>query len=236
MRNIIFAILSFVLFCSFTSNHKHRSIPVCKSIILGDSIYAKYVFVSHSDEGSITLVLKKNNTYSYTLDNHLESFFSSGNWIIRKGALILNSFIQKDNLPVTIKEKKLISSSEFLEIDWVKNLNSDVVKDAQILINGDTSNTCMPVFKNDCRIKREGLTSILIRLSNNIISKWQNIKSTSSTNIEITVNITFPLSTYIFFNKEKFIILGEKLYVVPQKNVKSKRVTKSSKYFLTKIK
>ncbi|MFC4262330.1 DUF5004 domain-containing protein [Ferruginibacter yonginensis] len=224
-------IFLFPLLNLFYTNKKENK----ESKIIGEDIFVEYRYISPSNDGVISLILKKDRTYTYLLSNHLQRFSSGGKWEIKKDTLTLNSFIQKNSLPVKVKADSIKTSSEYLRIDWVKNTAGDIVKDAEILINGDTSKSCMPTFDSDCKIKVGELMQLKVRLSNNVTSKWQNIKSSRINHIEITLDVPFALDSYIFYDKEKFILVGNKLYGTEQLKNKTRLLTRNTKYFLTKV-
>lgn len=200
-----------------------------------DSVYAEYRFISPYKNGFESIVLKKDKTYNYVLENHIQHFSSAGKWEIRKDTLVLNSAVQKNDLPIIVKEDSIYNNAEYLQIDWVKNLQGDVMHDATIFINGDTSKSCMPVFENSCKIKKGDLKSLQIQLSNNVTSQSYTLKSTNTNHLTITVYLNYSLGMYIFFSNDKFIISGKKLYPTEQKLTDKTKVVRSKRYFLTQV-
>jgi hypothetical protein len=156
-----------------------------------------------------------------------------------KDTLVLRSFIKRDDIPVTIIESAS-GHKDSLIIDWVKDLQGDIVKGATVFINGDTLEKCMPVF-DECRFLVGSVRRIRLTFNNNSSSKWYELKLGDANKIEVTLNVDFSLDSYVFLSNKKFLLRKKRLYDLREevKNINGKEevfLVQESSFFYKRIK
>ena len=178
-----------------------------------DSIFAVYHFLNNTQTESIILKLYKNNTYAFAVHGNHYDYYSKGTWQKNKGTIVVNSFIQKKEIPVTITQSYTKSGSPYIQIDDIKNSTGFLFKDIEVLTNYDTSKSCYANVGSNCKLKKQDLKAIQIRLIGNTTSAWHPIELAENNNtIKMVVDIDFIPEFYMFFKNKKFIKKGRKLY------------------------
>jgi hypothetical protein len=178
-----------------------------------DSIVAVYHFINKAQKESIALELYKNNTYTFSVHGDHYDYYSKGTWEKNKDTIVVNSFIQKKEIPITITQSYTKTNSPYIQIDDIKNSTAFLFKDIEILINKDSSKSCYANVGSNCKIKKEDLKSIKIRLVGNTTSAWHPIELAENNNtLKIMVDIDFIPEFYVFFKNKKFIKRWRKLY------------------------
>jgi len=175
-----------------------------------DSVFASYQYRSPDGLAGTFIKLKYDKSFSYFTGTDIQQSFSSGKWEIIKDTLILNSFIKKDDIPIAMREMR-VAPKDSLVVDWVKDLNGDIVKDATVFFNGDSVLSCMPVF-DECKVKAGSVKKIKLAFSNNCTTKWYGLKDIASNRIEPILNIDFPLNKYVFLTNRKYLIRKSGIY------------------------
>lgn len=180
---------------------------------VNDSIVGIYNFLNEAQSESILLELHKNKTYAFSVHGDHYDYYSKGTWEKKGKTIVVNSSVQKKEIPVTITQGYTKSSSPYIQIDDIKNSTGFLFKDIEILTNNDTSKSCYANVGTNCKIKKQDLKSIQIRLIGNTTSAWHPIALTENNNtIKMVVNIDFIPEFYMFFKNKKFIKRGKKLY------------------------
>ena len=201
----LIAALSISLFvCSQDGNRQIKT-----SATGNDSLFAAFNHKSSDGYGWISIQLKYNKTFNYLSGTDVQQVFSHGTWEFKKDTLILSSDLDKNNLPLFLKEFKT-KKKDSLYIGWVKDLNNDVVKDATFFYN-DTIETCMPVF-DECSFYKGTVKRIKAVFSNNASSDWIAISDTSVTYIEPILGLNFSIDKYVFLSNKKFLLTKKGLY------------------------
>jgi hypothetical protein len=204
-----------------------------------DSIFAAYQYRTSDDLAGTAIDLKYDKSFLYFTGTDVQQSFSSGNWEMVKDTLVLRSFIKKDEIPVTIKESTS-AHRDSLIIEWVNNLQGDIVKGATVFINGDNSEKCMPVF-DECKFAVGSVRKIRLTFGNNCSTKWHEIKNAGTNKIETIVNVNFSLDSYVFLANKKFLIRKKGLYELREvvKKIKGKEkifLVQESSFFYKRIK
>ena len=180
---------------------------------INDSIVATYHFVNEAQSESILLELHKNKTYAFSVHGDHYDYYSKGTWERKGRTIVVNSSVQKKEIPVTITQSFTKSGSPFIQIDDIKNSTGFLFKDIEVLINNDTSKSCLANVGSNCKIKKQDLKSIQIRLIGNTTSAWHPIELAENNNtIKMVVDIDFIPEFYMFFKNKKFIKRGRNLY------------------------
>jgi hypothetical protein len=170
-----------------------------------DSIFATWHFVNEADANTILLKLYKNKTYDYAVHGDHYDYYSKGTWEKKGRNIVVNSLVQKKAIPVTITQSHIKSASPYIEIADIKNSTGFLFKDIEILINNDSSKSCYANVGTNCKIKKDDLKSIQIRLIGNTTSAWHPVELTGNNNaLKITVDIDFIPEFYVFFANKKF--------------------------------
>lgn len=172
-----------------------------------------YSFVNEAESETILLKLYKNHTYTFAAHGDHYDHSSKGTWAKKGGTIVVNSTVQKKQIPITITQGYTKSSSPYIQIDDIKNSEGFLFKDIEILTNNDTSKSCYANLGSNCKIKKQDLKSIQIRLIGNTTSAWYPIALAENNNtLKMVVDIDFIPEFYLFFKNKKFIKKGGKLY------------------------
>ena len=207
--SIFTCIVFFFSASAFNANKKYH-----QTNAIGDSIVATYNYVNKYQTEGILLTLYKNHTYTFSVVIHmLHEMISKGTWGKNGNGFILNSAVQQKEIPITVILSDSTVESEYIKIEDVTNNTGAFLRTVEMMINYDTTKLCYPNIDNDCKIKKQELKSIRLKLENNTTSNWYPINSTVNySNLKIVVNIDFNPDFYIFFKDKKFIKKGRKLY------------------------
>jgi len=208
-RIIIFSCIVFF----FSSSACNVSKAGFETKAVKDSIVSTYNFVNESQTETILLNLYRDSTYDFAVHGDHYDYYSKGTWEKKTRTIVLNSTVQKKEIPVTITQSYTKSGSPYIQIDDIKNSTGFLFKDIEILTNNDTSKSCLANVGSNCKIKKQDLKSIQIRLVGNTTSAWHPIDLAENNNtIKMVVNIDFIPEFYMFFKNKKFIKRGRKLY------------------------
>ena len=205
-------ILSYIVFL-FSSTACNVNKAGFENQAIKDSIVGIYNFVNEAQSESILLELHKNKTYAFSVHGDHYDYYSKGTWEKKGRTIVVNSNVQKEEIPVTITQGYTKSSSPYIQIDDIKNSTGFLFKDIEVLINNDTSKSCLANVGSNCKIKKQDLKSIQIRLIGNTTSAWHPIELAENNNtIKMVVDIDFIPEFYMFFKNKKFIKRGRNLY------------------------
>jgi hypothetical protein len=129
--------------------------------------------------------------------------------------LILNSDIQKNNLPIKVSYHSMDKSDKDVKkINFIKDLKGNPVDYAFVYINDD-STSCMD---GDllCTKEFKTIDSIKVRFENyGISSKWITVEPFDGV-IQITIQTYKNLRNYIVLNNRKYKIYKTKIVEVKQ--------------------
>lgn len=184
-----------------------------ESKVINDSIIATYNYVNKYRTQSVLLKLYKDKSYTFSVWTHMqEEHFSNGTWERKGNSFILNSSIQQHEIPIVVTQSKSNSESEFIKIEDIYNKAGIYLRTIEIMTNYDTSKSCYPTVNDHCKIKRQDIKSIQLKLGDDNTSAWYPIKLNENNNtIKVVVDIDFVPEFYIFFKNKKFIKKGRKL-------------------------
>lgn len=178
-----------------------------------DSIVATYHFVNGAQAQTIVMHLYKDKTYSLAVHGDHYDYYSKGTWQKKGRTYVVNSNVQKKEIPITITQSYTKSSSPYIQIEDIKNSTGFLFKDIEILTNYDSTKACLANVGSNCKIKKEDLKSIQIRLVGNTTSAWHPVVLADNSNtIKISVDINFIPEFYFFYKDKKFMKKGKKLY------------------------
>ncbi len=205
MKSYIIFLLFFFSFGScFTQDLKKAPLSKQDSI---DNVIMRYEYLAKDESGGIILLLRKDHTYRYDLGTHLYQTMSEGIWWKSNNAILLKSFIQKDDIPVSIKYGNDGTFADSFKVSIVKNIKGDFLP-AFVFINND-SVKCDPSL-GFCDNEYTEIKRIKVVLENGLSSKWINIEN-SDEKIIITVMTEQPLLRYTVMCDEKYTIKGDLL-------------------------
>jgi len=179
-----------------------------------DSIYATYHFINAAQADTLLVYFYKNKTYKLSVHGDHYDYYSKGTWSKRGRTILVTSNVQKKEIPITITQSRSNSNSPYVQIDDIKNSTNFLFKDIEILINNnDSAKSCLANVGSNCKIKKEDLKSIKIRLVGNTTSAWHPVELTGNNNtLKISVDIDFIPEFYFFYKDKKFMKRGRKLY------------------------
>jgi len=196
-------IFFFIINCSVNSQELLRkNIKSPKSSL---KVYRSYMYNDTVEYGIIKLWLYENGSFYYTYDATHANLFTEGRWSIDRNILTLTSTIQDGFIPV-----KLFFSNDSAQtingfrIGIVRNLKGVKMEDGLVAINTD-SNMCAPSYAL-CDQKFESIDSIKIVFENKLHSSWIKVKKREYNVIIPIVQTNFLISSYLSFNKRKYII------------------------------
>jgi hypothetical protein len=182
------------------------------------AIIGNYQYLSSDKLSGQSLELGSDHTFKFYSGGDLSTYHSDGKWILKKDTLILVSTIQKDDIPVQVKEEVIDSIKDYIVFNWVNNADNDAMI-ATLSFNGDTSSICDPLIDYNCKMKIGSVDSILLKLGNNAVSKWYKVRNRNLNKIKITVPVHDVLAKYLFLEGERFLFRNGNLY--PVKNAYS---------------
>lgn len=179
-----------------------------------DSIYATYHFINEAQADTLLVYFYKNKTYKLSVHGDHYDYYSKGTWMKKGRNIFVTSSVQKKEIPLTITQSHTKSASPYIQIDDIKNSTNFLFKDIEILINNnDSAKSCLANVGSNCKIKKEDLKSIKIRLVGNTTSAWHPVELTGNNNtLKISVDIDFIPEFYFFYKDKKFMRRGRKLY------------------------
>lgn len=197
----------------FTGNAIDRKKNYFETTSKNDSIVAVYHFKNDVQNELIVLELYRNNTYAFSVHGNHYDFYSKGTWQKNKRTIVVNSFVQKKEIPITITQSYTKSNSPYIQIEDIKNSTSFLFKDIEVLTNYDSSKSCYANVGSNCKLKKQDVKSIQIRLIGNTTSAWHPITFADNNNtLKIAVDIDFIPEFYVFFENKVFKKKGRKLY------------------------
>lgn len=239
----LFKTIRFVSFTGFLviimmNSEKKNINTISKTFYSRDSIFAFYQYRTLEGFAGTSIKLNQNKSFYYSTGTDIQQSFSSGMWEIVKDTLILKSFINRDDIPVTITEITT-EHEDSITIGLIKNLNGDIIKDATVFINGDTTINCMPAF-DDCRFIKGSIRKVKLAFNNNCSTKWYELKNESTSRIEPIVNVDSPFNSYVFLSNKKYIIKKKGLYELREKikkvNGNEKKILVKEPFFYKRVK
>lgn len=169
-----------------------------------DGVVLKYQYIGDV-EGGVALRLFKNQQYRYDLITSGYEVFSSGIWTFNDSEFILNSFLQKEDVPIKINYLDSISSPERIHKIGMQipvNLKGERLSDSRIFLNDDSA-YAFPYFDTivgtHARIDR-----IKVAFGNGFESKWIPLTLMPGKQLLVIAQIDFPLTSYLVFQNKRF--------------------------------
>ena len=195
---------SFVLFLILFTSSIIRSQEWIKENLSGidkkNGAFRKYVYECSDSYCYISLTLYKTNKFRYVLKTFNRNVFSTGKWSRNNDTLILQSFIQRNTVPV-----KLIYSNDTtglinnFKIAIVRNNRGELMTDGMIKINSD-SIQCLPLG-GFCDRVFTSIDSIKVFFENGLTSGWIKVANNGFSKLIPVVQIDFLISSYILINR-----------------------------------
>jgi hypothetical protein len=181
-----------------------------------DGVLLKYHVVSEFD-GGVVLRLYKNKQYRYDVETSNYQGFGMGIWTSSDSEFVLNSFLQKENVPIKITYLDSVSASERIHKIGMQipvNLNGERLPDSRIFLNDD-SIYAFPYFDtvvgSPIRVSR-----IRVDFGDGYTSRWTPIAPMAGKQLLIIAQIDFIPASYIVFKNERFRKTPKSLTIVEQ--------------------
>lgn len=208
---VLFIVAVIILFsmpgnCQTLKKERTTKNDRMKGVFLKFSYSAKYSY------GLVSLILKKDNTFSYSANTIGTHQISEGIWKLSEGVLILESTFQMNNIPAEIsngENRKLVDSCD---IAVVENVKHELLTDAFVVVNND-SIKCLPMI-GMCKGEYEKIDSVKIVFENGMSSGWIPNKF-NERKIALTVLTEVPIRNYVVMNKRRFKLDGNYLKQLP---------------------
>ena len=175
-------------------------------------ILYRYAYECSDSYCEITLTLYKDNNYKYEVKSFMRDVFSSGKWTKKNNILIINSFIQKNEVPV-----KLVYSNDTsgmiknFPISIVKNKKNELLLDGLVRINND-SLQCLPM-SGVCIGDYKSIDSLKIVFDNGLSSRWLKVENKNFKKIIPVVQTDLSISSYIPL-KRRYKILKSSITIL----------------------
>ncbi|MDF2384852.1 hypothetical protein JMG10_25490 [Nostoc ellipsosporum NOK] len=184
-----------------------------------DSIWG--AFEAKNANGIWLEYLELRNDSSFIMRAGTDAYhaYSLGSWAYRSDTVVLNSIFDQASVPVKVYDSADLAHSDTLTIGWVKDLNGDILKDATVFINGDTTKGYMPVF-DECRFKKRQLKAIKFTFSG-YSSDWLTLDPQGNYLLPV-LQTTISLDRFVFLKDSKFLFQGTKLVQLSE-NTKENR-------------
>jgi hypothetical protein len=178
-------------------------------------VIGKYNYVAADSLSGIRLELNKDGNFLYSAGGDLQTMYTSGKWSFNRDTLIINSSIDKKNIPIVVREEIVDSIKTNIRVELVRNLNGESMDDAVFRFNSDTTKECIPFLESGCDIKIGSIDNLRIELNNDVSSKWIRIKNKKTNLLKVTVGIRDTLGSYLFLVNQKYLYKNGKLYPLP---------------------
>lgn len=175
-------------------------------------IFLKFNYSANDSYAIVSLILKKDNTFSYSANTIGTHKISEGTWKLSEGLLILESTFQMNNVPAEISSRENRKFIDSCDIAIVENVKHELLTDAFVLVNYDTIK-CLPMI-GMCKGGYEKIDSVKIVFENGISSGWIPIKF-NERKIALTVLTDVPIWNYVVMNKRRFKLDGNYLKELP---------------------
>jgi hypothetical protein len=208
----------FLLLTVFWISAIAQNLTKIKATQKDTSIFATYTWEMHDKYhgAQIDLILYKNKTFKYnSYFPHGRYDSSEGNFRISKGKLILNSYLQKDSIPVEIKYVDTpLTTLTTSRLYYPKNNKGEMIGMAYYNLNYDTSfeKTYVPLISRDSLVPKS-ITALKVSFNYNSFSTpWIPIQATDK-NIEVIIKTDHNFDYYkeLVFKNKKYTIKGKKL-------------------------
>jgi len=171
-------------------------------------IYLKFNYSAKDSYGVVSLILKKDGTFSYGANTFATHEISEGKWYMSEGLLTLESTFQMNNILAEIsygENRKFVDS---FDIAVVENIKHELLTDAFVVVNSDTIK-CLPMI-GMCNGLFERIDSVKVVFENGMSSEWIPVKF-NERKIALTVLTDIPIRNYVVMNKRKFKLDGNYL-------------------------
>ncbi len=165
------------------------------------------------DYAWLEIELFKNHTFHYKGGDDLTgNKFSEGEWVKKKDTIILNSSLDSENVPVTIKYiRSGTGAGRRSKIMPIKNLNDSLLVLTGVLINSEAS-FCMPHLDTCLGVAFKKIDSIKVCFfETGLNSKWVRVTEENYDQLQIVADINFDPLEYRPIYNEKYIIAGKYL-------------------------
>ena len=201
----IVAVINFFSICGNCQTLKKERITKNNRM---KGISLKFNYSAKDSYGFVSLILKKDSTFSYSANTIGTHQISEGTWKLSEGILILASTFQLNNVPAEIgngENRKFVDSCD---IAVIENIKHELLTDAFVVVNNDTIK-CLPMI-GMCKGGYKKLDSVKIVFENGMSSEWIPIKF-KERKIALTVLTDVPIRNYVVMNKLRFKLDGNYL-------------------------
>lgn len=172
----------------------------------------KFYYSAKDSHGLVSLILKKDKTFSYSANTIGTHQISEGSWELSEGILILESTFQMNNIPAEISSLENRKFVDSCDIAVVENVNHELLTDAFVVVNNDAIK-CLPMI-GMCKGEYEKIDSVKIVFENSMTSGWMPVKS-NERKIALTVLTDVPIRNYVVMNRRRFKWHGNYLRALP---------------------
>jgi len=171
-------------------------------------ISLKFNYSAKDSYRVVSLMLKKDRTFSYSANTFATHEISEGKWKISKGLLILESTFQMNNIPAEISYGENRKFVDNFDIAVVENIKHELLTDAFVVVNNDTIK-CLPMI-GMCNGVFKKMDSVKIVFENGMSSKWIPVKF-NERKVALTVLTDVSIRNYAVMNKRKYKLDGNYL-------------------------
>ncbi|MFX1706515.1 hypothetical protein PV783_21280 [Chitinophaga sp. CC14] len=203
----IFIVVIITFFSIYGNCQTLKKEPVAKNDKM-NGVFLKFNFSAKNSHSVISLILKKDSTFSYHANTFATHELSDGKWKMHKGILILESTFQMDNIPAEVSyggNRRFVDSCD---IAVVENIKHELLTDAFVIVNNDTIK-CLPMI-GKCNSLVEKIDKVKIIFENGMSSEWIPVKFNEK-KIALTVLTDIPIRNYVVMSKRKFKLVGKHL-------------------------
>jgi hypothetical protein len=180
-------------------------------IAKGDKMKGVFLKFNYSDKDGyavVSLILKRDSSFSYSANTCLAHEISEGKWKMSKDLLILESTFQMDNIPAVLSYGENRTFVDSFDIAVVENSKHELLTDAFVLVNNDTIK-CLPMI-GKCNRLLEKIDRVKIVFENGMSSEWISVKF-NERKIALTVLTDTSIRNYVVMNKRRFKLDGNSL-------------------------
>ncbi len=203
-----FFIVAIIIFFSIYGNCQTLKKELITKNDRMKGIFLKFNRSAKDSYGVVSLILKKDSTFSYSANTFTTHEISEGKWNMSECLLTLESTFQMNNIPAEISYGEIRKFVDSFDIAVVENIKRELLTDAFVVVNSDTIK-CLPMI-GMCNGLFEKIDSVKVVFENGMSSEWIPVKF-NERKIALTVLTDVPIRNYVVMNKRRFKLDGNYL-------------------------
>jgi hypothetical protein len=201
MTRALSMLLLICIHCLPALSQSLKEVALTKEEKQADSLLSHYQVFSDDSLASVSLYLYKHGTFEYQNATCITYRFSTGIWTKKGSIITLNSFIQKDQLPISINYIKTDSVGQKNKVLVGRSPTGERITALVVYMNND-STSCI-VGTPFCNGSYDYIDSIRVHLDGGFHSQWIKTERNRG-DIEPVIQTTIPLEKYFPIRNEQY--------------------------------